>query len=128
MRAISTNETARKRTHVSPKRDSTAVIKRNTLASDGEGGSIDSWATIGTYSCRVAPNTDYNFPVEIVKAEQLKTTSVWSIGLPWNADVETEDYILVGDEFFEVVGDQGAKSPLTETIALCYKVEDVDGR
>jgi hypothetical protein len=123
VRAVSTNETARKRAHVAPKRDSTAVVKRNTLAADGAGGFTDSWATIGTYSARVAPNTTYNFPVEIVRAAQLKGTSVWAIALPWNADVTVSDYIEVGSDHFEVVGTNDAKSPLTEILLTCYKVE-----
>jgi len=123
MRAISSNETARKRTHVTPKRATTAVVMRPTLSDDGAGGFTDSPTTVGTYSARVAPNTDYNFPMELIKAGEMKSTSVWAIGFPVTADVQVQDYIESGGATFEVVGVNNEKEPLTEILALCYKVE-----
>ena len=123
MRAISANETTRKRSAVAPKRASTCTLKRPTLASDSAGGSTTSWSTIGTYSCRVAPGTPYNFPMEVLAASQIKATSVWTIGMPYSTTVQTEDIIEIGSDHFEVIGQWGSKSPMTELKVVCSKVE-----
>ena len=123
MRAISSGETTRKRNAVSAKRSESATVMRATRTSDGAGGQAEAWAEVDTYAARVAPGAPYNFPMELLAAAQVKTTSVWTIGLPYNADVETEDRIVIGTDQFEVTGQWGSKRPLTELKVLCMKVE-----
>ena len=123
MRAISNNETARKRTAVTPKRSETAVVKRPTLVSDSAGGSTTSWTTIGTYSCRIASGTPWNFPAELLTASQIKATSIWTVGLPHTVTIGQEDIIEINGERFEVFGQWGPKRPRTEYKVIVLRVE-----
>jgi hypothetical protein len=122
MRGISEGETARKRQAVAAKRSETAVIRRPTRTPDGTGGLTESPTVVGSYACRVAPGAPYNLPMEALAAAQIKATSIWTIGLPHDAEVETDDVIEINGERFEVLAQWGAKRPLTEMKVIALKV------
>ncbi len=80
----------------------TAQIQRRTLTPDGAGGHAESWNTVATVACRIAPSG--LSPQEQVIAERLTATSIWTITLPALTDVRPADRLLVGARTFEVVG------------------------
>lgn len=80
----------------------TAQVQRRTLTPDGAGGHAESWNTVATVACRVAPSGWS--PQEQVIAERLTATSIWTITLPALTDVQPADRLLVGARTFEVVG------------------------
>lgn len=79
----------------------TAQVRRKTLTSDGMGGQTESWATVATVACRVAPS---GRPEERAVAERLASVSVWTVTLPALTDVRAVDRLVVGARTFEVVG------------------------
>lgn len=79
----------------------TCEISRVTLEPDGAGGQIETWETIATVACRVAPSGQS--PQERVIAERMAATSTWTITLPAGTDVQPADRIAVGTRTFEVV-------------------------
>lgn len=80
----------------------TAQVQRRTLAPDGAGGHTESWSTVATVACRVAPSGQS--PQEQVIAERLTATSIWTITLPAETDIQPADRLLVDARTFEVVG------------------------
>ena len=80
----------------------TCQVQRRTLTPDGAGGHAESWNTVATVACRVAPSG--RSPQEQVIAERLTATSIWTITLPALTDVQPADRLLVGARTFEVVG------------------------
>lgn len=80
----------------------TATVARATTVSDGAGGRTETWATVATTRCRVAPGG--NLPAERIVADRVKSTVVWSVTLPATVDVRATDRVLVGTRTFEVIG------------------------
>lgn len=83
----------------------TATIQRNTLQSDGSGGTeVASTATTGPFACRVAipAVTGTRSGREEVIAGRLDAVGIWTITLPAGTDVKAQDRIIVGSRTFEV--------------------------
>ena len=53
MRPISSAELVRMRNTMKSNFQSSALVERPTVSSDGLGGTTTSWSTVGTYSCRL---------------------------------------------------------------------------
>lgn len=79
-----------------------AEVQRLTRVSDGMGGFTETWATVATVPCRLAPSG--NTPVEQVVAERVTDRVLWTITLPAQTDVTATDRVVVGARTFEVVG------------------------
>ena len=80
----------------------TCEISRVTLEPDGAGGQTETWETIVTVACRVAPSG--RSPQERVIAERLSNESTWTLTLPAETDVQAGDRIVVGTRTFRVAG------------------------
>lgn len=80
----------------------TAQVQRRTLTPDGAGGHAESWNTVAIVACRIAPSGQSL--QEQVIAERLTATSIWTITLPAETDVQPADRLLVDARTFEVVG------------------------
>ncbi len=99
---LSATDLAAMRSTVDASLPDVAQVQRRTLTSDGAGGYTESWNTVATVACRVAPSGQS--PQERVIAERLTATSVWTITLPAETDVRPADRLLVGTRTFEVAG------------------------
>jgi head-tail adaptor len=99
----------------------TAQVQRATRASDGMGGFTETWTTVATVPCRLAPS-DIT-PVEQVVAERVTDRVLWTITLPAQTDVTAADRIVVGARVFEVVG---VLSPRSHE--LCTRLVAVEAR
>lgn len=75
------------------------VVKRLTRASDGAGGSTESWATAATVACRYAPARG----AEQQAAGKLAAVGVWTVTVPQGTDVRATDRLVIGTRTFEVV-------------------------
>lgn len=80
----------------------TCEISRVTLEPDGAGGQIETWETIATVACRVAPSGQS--PQERAVAERVASVSTWTLTLPAETDVRASDRLIAGVRRFEVVG------------------------
>lgn len=73
--------------------DQTATIKRASLASDGAGGSIPTFATVGTAACTLSQPTpalmqNYDYLIGPLDA--------WMVRVPLGTDVRPKDHLVVG--------------------------------
>ncbi len=98
----------------------TAQIRRRTLTPDGAGGHTESWSTVTTVACRVAPLG--RSPDERVIAERLTATSAWTITLPALTDVQPADQIVVGTRVFGVAGALVRSEEITRRV-VCVEVQ-----
>ena len=85
----------------------TALIKRATSVSDGRGGRTQTWTTVATVACRVAPDT--------TRAESLVSGVVvsvqrWMLTFPSETSVRPDDRIVVATRTFEVVDVRSTRS------------------
>lgn len=80
----------------------TAQVQRATRTPDGMGGFTETWTTVATVACRIAPTG--NAPAEQVVAERVTDRVLWTLTLPAATDVTAADRITVGSRTFEVVG------------------------
>jgi len=97
----------------------TAQVQRRSLTGDGAGGFTESWSTVATVACRVAPSGQS--PQERVIAERLTATSVWTVTLPALTDVQSADRIVVGTRTFEVIGVLARSDELARRV-VCTEV------
>lgn len=79
----------------------TAVISRRTLAADGMGGFTESWAAVGTVTCRVGPASESG--AERMIADRITETDAWVLTLPAETSVLAKDRIVAEGRTFEVV-------------------------
>lgn len=86
----------------------TCTVKRNTPASDGQGGSTESWSTVATVACRISPGG--LSPQEQVMAARITSALVWVITLPQGTDVTAKDRITAGTRTFEVASPLAPRS------------------
>ena len=77
-------------------------VQRVTLAAGSYGEQTESWKSIATVACRVAPAG--GLPQERVMAERLGNVSTWTVTLPALTDVRVGDRLLVGTRTFAVAG------------------------
>jgi head-tail adaptor len=102
----------------------TAVIVRRTLASDGAGGQVETWAEIASVSCRVAlaGQAGTSSSLEAVKAGRLSTRTLYRVTLPALTDVTTADRLRVGVRVFEVTGVLPGGAWETARVCQCVEV------
>ena len=97
----------------------TAQVQRKTLTGDGAGGYTESWATVATVACRVAPSGQS--PQERVIAERLTATSTWTLTIPALTDVQPADRIVVGAQTFDVVAALARSEEIARRV-VCVEV------
>lgn len=75
-------------------RDGTLIIRRRTMASDGQGGFTPTWTPVtgGTVEYRIVQMTG----LERAFAGRFGTVGVWRIGLPLTPEVLPSDVLYAG--------------------------------
>lgn len=121
MRALTVGELTRMRGSSDALLPSTCTRLRTAYTSNGAGGFTSTDSEI-TYSCRVAPGAPYNYPMEPRVAEKLENTSIWTLILPYDADVTIKDVMQVSGENYQVVGVHDNKDWQTALRVICSKV------
>lgn len=77
-----------------------AVVKRNTPTDDGQGGQLESWATIHTYRCWCLSQTKNG--TENVVADSITGVGYLYANLPYGADVLLKDRLVINGVTYEV--------------------------
>lgn len=112
---ISTSDLAAMRSLQEQTMSEEALVKRRTLASDGAGGTTETWATAATVDCRIAPMTGRDLAMlggRVVEGATMRVT------LPALTDVRTTDRLYVGSRQFEVLAVAG-HSWETARVVVC---------
>lgn len=99
---LTSGELARARADTEALLPDTCEISRVTLEPDGAGGQTETWETIATVACRVAPSGQS--PQERAVAERVASVSTWTITLPAETDVKVGDRLTIGARTFAVAG------------------------
>lgn len=94
-----------------------ATVKRHTLASDGQGGVSETWATVATVGCRVSPITSND---ERLLGGRLVEGVMQRVTLPALTDVRLADRIGVGGREFEVLA-VALHSQETARVVVCVE-------
>jgi len=77
----------------------------------------DEWETAGTYPCRVEPKR------AVTKSGDLLLGVVlWNVLLPYDADVQVNDRIVVGSATYSVTATDAGRSEPVALVALCGKL------
>lgn len=76
-------------------------IQRATTTSDGMGGSTDTWATVATVCCTVAPVSRTGRAERT--GEQVREVQARMVTLPAETDVRLTDRLIVNGQTLEVV-------------------------
>ena len=79
-----------------------AQVQQATRVPDGAGGFTETWTTVATVPCRLAPSG--NEPTERVVAERVTDRKLWTLTLPAQTALTAKDRVVVGARTFEVVG------------------------
>lgn len=95
------------------------VIKRKTLAPDGFGDQTESWSTVQVTNCDVEMMTSKG---ETPVGDQLRSDASYLITLPWNAQVEANDQLVVNGTTYEV---QNRFTNWTDQSAVYVTAEEV---
>lgn len=98
---------------------STAAISRKTLASDGQGGRTETWATVATVACRVSP-METRGDDEQVQSDRPLSVGDFVITFPAGTDVRAVDRCIVDSVTYEVV-----KPKPRESYELCLRADAV---
>lgn len=99
---LSRSEISAMRATIAKTLPETARIERMTRTPDGMGGSIETWTTIATVSCRIAP-AGYA-PSETAIANRISDRVAWTMTFPAETDIDAADRVVIGDRVFEVIG------------------------
>lgn len=77
-------------------------VRSLVSVSDGRGGSVDGWDTIGTLACRVARLKD---PVEVVNANKVTAFAEYRLYVPATTQLSlsSEKRIVVGSATYEII-------------------------
>ncbi len=96
-------------------------ILRKTIASDGAGGTTDTWATLSSPLCRITPEVERGIAE---KAEELRVEveQRWTIALPAGQDVGVKDRITANGLTYEVSAVGGPQSLELERLVTCVEV------
>lgn len=95
----------------------TGVIWRATEASDGQGGMLQTWAAVGTVSCRISPAGAGR---EQIAAEKLTAVAPWMITLTQGTTVYESDRIVISTAgTFEVQAVMAPRSYEVHRRLLC---------
>lgn len=116
---FSPTELAAMRATVEASLPDTAQVQRRTLTPDNAGGHVETWSTLVTVPCRIAPAG--RSPDERVIAERLTTTTLFTVTLPAFSDVRANDRLVVGSRTFDVLGVLASSNELSRR-ALCEEV------
>lgn len=95
-------------------------IQRPTLASDAAGGQTESWATVTTVACHVAPTGSQ--AAERLIAERLTSDVPWTIRLPFGTDARATDRIVSGGRTYEVIAPLSPRTDEVVVKTLCRQV------
>ena len=77
-------------------------ILRKSSVSDGMGGQTDTWTTLASTTCRVAP--DKSLDLEAAVQGRLQAESRWIIAFPAGTDVTAADRVTTLGSTYEVTG------------------------
>ena len=102
MAGVSANDLIRMREMQEQFLPQTGVIQRATLAPDGYGGYTETWAAVGTVSCRVYPRERETR--ERVTGGQVVSPTRWDVTAPYGTDVKAGDRWLIEERTFQVEG------------------------
>lgn len=95
---LSATEVAAMRTIQGEALPDTCSRERVTLTADGTGGHTQKTDT-QSYACRVAPTSGRDLEI----AARLTSAVTFTVTLPWDADVISEDALLIGGRRLEVI-------------------------
>lgn len=84
------------------------TIQRKSTASDGMGGTTDTWNNLSTPNCRVTPMSGRN--AEGIAETRLELVDQWVILLPAGQDVTERDRIVALGQTYEVVAVRAPQS------------------
>lgn len=79
----------------------TAIIQAYTYVGDGQGGSYEAYAGIGTVAARLYPQTTRSFS-ESVSGGQIISLTSWFITMPWDTVVDSRNRISMEGRTWEV--------------------------
>ncbi len=118
--SLGTDELASMRATAQSAMPDQCQVQRVTRASDGAGGFTETWVTVATLPCAIAPMRGR--PEERAIAEQIKARVLWVLLVPAGSDVRTEDRLVVGTRTFEVHG-TGERSYEITNDCICSEVQ-----
>lgn len=97
------------------------AIVRNTRTQDAVGGWSDAWADVAvSVPCRLGTASTRRQANEQLAAQQLHPDADWTVTMPADTDVTTDDRIRIdtlGGRLLEVLGVSGPRSWSAETVA-----------
>lgn len=99
--------------------DRTITLRRTTLVPDESGGSTET-TTLTTYSGRVSARQAV--PNERLQAGRMAAEMVWTVRLPWDADVLPGDVLIVDGTELQVTDRDDIKSTKLQVLVNCYRV------
>jgi len=98
----------------------TVVIQRRTLASDGAGGSVETWATLATVAGGVG--VENRISREAPAGGRLAVVTPYRVTLPAGIDVTARDRLVISARTFEVALVQAGGAWETARVCLCAEV------
>lgn len=93
-----TNELSAMRAAVASVLPDTCAISRLREVSDGQGGMVQSWAAVGTVSCRLAANSGQARAV----AGQAQSVGAYILTVPYDTDIQFADRATVNSVVYRV--------------------------
>ncbi len=96
-------------------------ILRKSSVSDGMGGLTDTWVTLASVTCRIAPVLSRN--QEVVDELRIEILSRWFIALPAGQDIDVKDRIVAGGITYEVMSFDAPVTFELERIVTCEEVQ-----
>lgn len=99
----------------------TCTISRKTEGSDGMGGQSDTWTTLATVACAIAPAMQADN--EQIQELRLGLVSGWIIRLPVGTDVTILDRIVSGGITYEVNDIRAPRTSPVFTTCICSRVQ-----
>lgn len=91
-------------------------VQRRTVTSDGAGGQTETWTTVATVPCRVAPSGGAS---EGIVANESAGRAGFVVTVPSDTDVRGTDRLVIDDRQLEVV------AVLTRSWEVARRVECV---
>ena len=88
--------------------DKMGAIQRKATVKNGRGGTSETWPTVATKPCRVAPTS--NQPEEFTNGGRLVANSYWRISFPAGTDIRSEDRVVIDGVTYEVTAPLGPRS------------------
>jgi head-tail adaptor len=82
----------------------TCTIQERTLVSDGQGGNVETWATVdglGSVACRLDSKLRIDNK-EAVAGGAVREFSTWKLTLPQATVITTANRVVVGSQAFNV--------------------------